>query len=222
MIRQHRLSAVALCLALACAVATAQTGAPCAATKVHLQEARKGDLERINNVLAQNTSMVANAKKCLDRVLEVAKRATLPKFPSIAELSLNGILSYLANAACKVVVQQAEGVVNQMNGSIAPLGDQLRRWESQANGAINSIQYNGGIPDPTYNFDTGGTPMPGTGTLPGGGTGGGTAGGASPPRSTMPTPAPSPTAPPVENPKTPANPPPSRDLRCVLGLAQCK
>ena len=149
--------AVALVLLSATNLGHAQSqpaGSPCAATVNHINTARTRDLEKINNQLGQNISMAANAKKCIDRVIQIAEQVTAPKFPNIARLSMDRIMSYLANAACQVVVKQAEGVVSDINGSLRPIADQLRQFEGQANAAIGQVQWSGGMADPVYNFNS--------------------------------------------------------------------
>lgn len=151
--------------------AQVSSGDPCSVVKRDLDAEKSRDQVSATNVSQQGAKVVENAKKCMDRVRKIGSGVATPQ-AKVFEGTLDSILSYLTNQACKVFVSAAEGVYNEVNGTVRPYVNVLSRYEGAINGNIpvTDVISGGGI--------GGGVGGIGSGGLSSGGIGGvGNAGG---------------------------------------------
>lgn len=122
-------------LAHGLAHAQVSSGDPCSVVKRDLDAEKSRDQVSATNVSQQGAKVVENAKKCMDRVRKIGSGVATPQ-AKIFEATLDSILSYLTNQACKVFVSAAEGVYNEVNGTVRPYVNVLSRYEGAINGSI--------------------------------------------------------------------------------------
>lgn len=148
--------------------AQVSSGDPCSIVRRDLETEKTRDKVSATNVSQQGARVIENAKKCLDRVRRAAGSVAMPQ-TRIYEATLDSITQYLMNQACRVFVSAAEGVVNEVNGTVQPYVNVLSRYESVLNGNIpvQDVLSGGGI----------GGAIGGTGGLGGVGTTGPSTGG---------------------------------------------
>jgi hypothetical protein len=98
--------------------------------------------------------MLQNAMNCLQRIKDLLSKMAVPTFPDLLGGSLEAILAYLANQACRVVEGKVVKVIPQIpqiptiktipggpeiKPVTTPWGDALKKTDSQIDKAIDSV-----------------------------------------------------------------------------------
>lgn len=125
----------------------ARAADPCDVFKGHVADQYRRDQLINQQLLSQAKDQLSNAMDCLQRVKRIMVMVTVPSIPDFVDMTIEQVLTYLANKACQVVVKTVDTkVVDPLNGAIGDINSLTREYNDYIERGADSINTNVGGP----------------------------------------------------------------------------